>query len=140
MVPGDEPCPVFELRTFFRNPPTPIVVYTVSKERYYIMKKNVAGSREKLLEAAQELFLRQGYQPTSVDQLLAEAGVAPSNFYYHFKGKEELALEVIERYMEAVREATRPMLADPEASPTERLRRLHRYFLDSMVRNDCCGG
>lgn len=104
------------------------------------MTRNATGSREKLLEAAKELFGRQGYQATSVDQLLEAAKVSPSNFYYHFKGKEELALEVIECYMTEVQNETRPMLGDGSLSPSEKLRRLHRYFMDFMVASDCHGG
>jgi TetR/AcrR family transcriptional repressor of nem operon len=51
------------------------------------------GNREKLLEAATAILGRNGYQATSVDEILEAARVAPSNFYYHFKSKEELAIE-----------------------------------------------
>lgn len=104
------------------------------------MARNGTGSREKVLEAARELFGRRGYQATSMDQLLEAAGVSPSNFYYHFKGKEELAREVIESYMEGVREEMRPVLADGKLTPRQKLEGLHQYFLQSMVESDCCGG
>jgi AcrR family transcriptional regulator len=98
------------------------------------------GSREKVLEAAQEIFSRKGYQAASIDQILESAGVSPSNFYYHFDSKEALALEVIERYMQGVAEETKPILADPDASPARKLEGLHRYFMNVMIQNDCCGG
>lgn len=98
------------------------------------------GSRERVLEAAQEIFLKQGYRASSVDQLLEAAEVSPSNFYYHFKSKEALALEVVERYMASVREETRPILGDLDAGPARKLEGLHRYFVERMVASDCCGG
>lgn len=104
------------------------------------MGRNGTGSREKVLEAARELFLQRGYQATSMDQILEEAGVSPSNFYYHFKGKEELAREVIESYMTEVRDEMRPVLGDAKLSPRKKLEGLHRYFLESMIQSDCCGG
>ena len=62
------------------------------------------GNREKLLEAATAILGRNGYQATSVDEILEAARVAPSNFYYHFKSKEELAIEVLEGYFEKSRQ------------------------------------
>ena len=62
------------------------------------------GNREKLLEAATSILGRNGYQATSVDEILESARVAPSNFYYHFKSKEELAIEVLEGYFEKSRQ------------------------------------
>lgn len=98
------------------------------------------GSREKVLEAAREIFFKRGYQAASVDQILDAAGVSPSNFYYHFKGKEELALEVIEQYIEGVRRETEPIFGANRLSPSQKLKSLHRYFLEWMEKNDCCGG
>ena len=98
------------------------------------------GSREKVLEAAQEIFFKQGYQASSIDQILGAARVSPSNFYYHFKGKEELALEAIERYMARIREETQSIWALSTNSHRQKLEALHRYFIEWMEKNDCCGG
>ncbi len=54
-------------------------------------------SRERILEAAAALFHQSGYNATSLDDLLAVSGVCRSNFYYHFKSKEDLAMEVLEQ-------------------------------------------
>ena len=51
--------------------------------------------RDALLEAATEVFLREGYSGTSVDVVAAEAGVAKQTLYSHFGGKEELFGEVV---------------------------------------------
>ena len=61
------------------------------------------GNRDKVLDAAVAAFGQKGYEATSVDELLATAGVSPSNFYYHFDSKEKLALEVLERTFQASR-------------------------------------
>ena len=54
------------------------------------------GNRDKILICAKELFYHVGYQATSVDDILRKCGVAKSNFYYHFKTKEQLGLEVLD--------------------------------------------
>ncbi|MDR1996108.1 TetR/AcrR family transcriptional regulator [Azonexus sp.] len=52
----------------------------------------LTNNREKLLLAARELFLEQGYE-ASVDAIIGRAGVARQTFYNHFKNKESLFAE-----------------------------------------------
>jgi TetR/AcrR family transcriptional repressor of nem operon len=98
------------------------------------------GNREKVLEAAAGVFGKAGYQSTSIDQILEIAGVAPSNFYYHFKSKEELALEVLEGFFERFRQMIAPILINRSLSPVEKLERFHAYFVQRTTQNGCCGG
>ena len=52
------------------------------------------GARERVLDAAVDLFAQQGYDGTSVAQVIARAGVAKGGFYHHFSSKEALLYEV----------------------------------------------
>jgi AcrR family transcriptional regulator len=54
----------------------------------------VRQTRERVLDAAVELFARQGYDGTSVAQVIAKAGIAKGGFYHHFASKDELLYEV----------------------------------------------
>lgn len=98
------------------------------------------GNREKLLEAATAILGRVGYQATSVDDILEAAKVAPSNFYYHFKSKEELAIEVLEGYFEKSRQEIAPVFMNRFLSATEKLERLHDALVQKVTRAGCCGG
>ena len=51
-------------------------------------------ARERVLSAAVDLFARQGYDGTSVAQVISAAGVAKGGFYHHFASKEALLYEV----------------------------------------------
>ena len=51
-------------------------------------------ARERVLVAAVDLFARQGYDGTSVAQVINAAGVAKGGFYHHFASKEALLYEV----------------------------------------------
>lgn len=51
-------------------------------------------NRERLLEAAKELFLEQGYD-ASVEAIISRAAVARQTFYNHFESKENLFAEAV---------------------------------------------
>jgi TetR/AcrR family transcriptional regulator, transcriptional repressor for nem operon len=57
-------------------------------------------SKEKILTSAKELFHENGFRQTSVDEILKKSGVTKSNFYYHFKSKEELGLIILDRFIQ----------------------------------------
>lgn len=50
------------------------------------------GARERILTAAAELFARQGFHATGVNELHRAARVSKRTLYQHFAGKEELIL------------------------------------------------
>jgi AcrR family transcriptional regulator len=54
--------------------------------------------RERILVAATRLFADEGINATSVDRVIAEAGVAPMTVYRHFAGKDELVTATLERW------------------------------------------
>jgi TetR/AcrR family transcriptional repressor of nem operon len=54
-------------------------------------KENAENAREKLLSAGTELFRRQGYVSTTVDEICHAAGVTKGAFFHHFETKELLA-------------------------------------------------
>lgn len=56
--------------------------------------------REEMIEAASELFLKQGYAGTSIQQIADAVGCTKAALYYHFKeGKEEILQEVLHVYL-----------------------------------------
>ncbi len=55
-----------------------------------------AQKRHAILQAAQRLFLANGFEGTSVDQIAAEAGVSKLTVYSHFSGKEALFFAAVE--------------------------------------------
>ena len=51
--------------------------------------------REELVEAALELFQRQGFHATGIDRVVAAAGVAKMTLYHHFRSKDELIIAAL---------------------------------------------
>ncbi len=60
-----------------------------------------AETRERLLSIAETAVLAKGFGATSIEELIAEAEITKSGFFYHFKDKTELARALIVRYLEA---------------------------------------
>jgi AcrR family transcriptional regulator len=56
-------------------------------------------TRQRLVLAAMELFHQQGYEATSVEQVLAKASANSGSLYHHFGGKEDLLLAVLDMYL-----------------------------------------
>ena len=54
------------------------------------MPRSPEPTRERLVDAALELFALQGYGATTVDDIAARAGVSPRTFFRHFPDKEEV--------------------------------------------------
>lgn len=44
--------------------------------------------------------MEKGFGATSIEELIAEAGITKSGFFYHFRDKNELALTLLERHIE----------------------------------------
>lgn len=63
------------------------------------MRKGVA-TRERILEIAEESVLAKGFGATSIEEIIVEAGITKSGFFYHFKDKNELARGLVARYGE----------------------------------------
>lgn len=56
------------------------------------------ATREKLLDAAKELVMSKGFSGTSIDDVLKSTGMTKGAFFHHFKGKADLARELVKRY------------------------------------------
>jgi TetR/AcrR family transcriptional repressor of nem operon len=60
-------------------------------------------TREKILQVAAKLFVRQGYTATSVHQIAKEAGIGKATVYHHFPGKQAIAYSLLDRSSSRVR-------------------------------------
>jgi AcrR family transcriptional regulator len=57
------------------------------------------ATRERILAIAEASVLAKGFGATSIDEIIAEAGLTKSGFFYHFRDKNELAREMLRRYI-----------------------------------------
>jgi TetR/AcrR family transcriptional repressor of nem operon len=84
------------------------------------MAKRGEMTRDRILQATQDLILEGGFSATSIDRVLEATGLTKGAFFYHFKNKEALTRAVIERYsrkeqlqLADLMERSRNMTGDP---------------------------
>ncbi len=95
------------------------------------------ATRERIVRVANDLFHRQGYHATGLEQVLREAGVAKGSFYHHFRNKEALALAVLDWHIERATEELGFSDISSDRSPRQDLIDLIRRILDQRV--SCAG-
>jgi len=90
----------------------------------------VSQRRLQIIDAAAELIAEKGFVQTSVDDVIARAGLSgKSHFYHYFKSKDALGHEVLARQFDLLGERGLAILREPTIDPIERL----QVFIDSVV-------
>ena len=72
------------------------------------------SARERILDLAEAAVLQKGFGATSIEELIAGAGISKSGFFYHFPDKGALAKALLQRSMERDRELLGDVFARAE--------------------------
>jgi len=72
--------------------------------------------KERIIEAAYELFGQKGYDKTTIAEIIKKAGASKGGFYHHFQSKEEILETITFAYIDKVRKAYRQVLDDKDMS------------------------
>lgn len=92
-----------------------------------------SAKREALLDAATDLFERQCFHGTGVDQIAREAGVTKRTLYQQFGSKEGLVCAVLDRAHEQMLADMLSMLDAVGDDPSVRLVRCIEWMLDGIL-------
>jgi AcrR family transcriptional regulator len=107
-------------------------------------EKRLRSSRERILDAAEELFVERGFKSVRLKNVADRVGIQQASLYYHFpQGKRELYVEVMRRSFarkraglkEEIRSAG-PKWRDQLEAATEWLLSQTLYDYRRMVRSD----
>ena len=89
------------------------------------------NNRTRIIEAADQLFYKRGYNQTSFSDIAEITGIPRGNFYYYFKTKDDILAAVVDARIEHYREALVKCEA-ASADPRERL----LAFIDIMASSE----
>jgi AcrR family transcriptional regulator len=81
------------------------------------------AARNQILDAAERLFGRQGFDPTTIKQIGAAAKLNPALLYYYFGSKEKLYKAVLHRIVSGL-VATGGQVLESAAAPADAIRAL----------------
>ena len=56
-------------------------------------------TRDHILKTAEDIILQRGYSGTSIEDIIGTAGITKGGFFYHFRGKADLARELMRHYL-----------------------------------------
>ena len=96
-----------------------------------MMRDGGRSSRERILEAAEELMSRRGFHAVSMREIAREAEVKLGSVTYHFGTKENLLAEIYARHTRPMNQRRRELLAEAEriSDRAERLSAIIRAFV-----------
>jgi TetR/AcrR family transcriptional repressor of nem operon len=80
------------------------------------------SSKDRLIETGMAMLLQRGYNHLGIQDVLAATDLPKGSFYHHFESKEDFALSVVDRYMEAVHQGLDTFLLDERNPPLQRIR------------------
>lgn len=99
-------------------------------------KKDPNIKRKVFLEAASKLFFKKGYDYTSIQDILLEAGngcaLSPSVFYYYFQSKDDLFEAMVQEYLQGHVQNITDVLQHADLSYQERMVKvleIHRHAI-----------
>lgn len=96
------------------------------------MKKKTRNTRGKIVSAAWKLFYQQGYDDTTIEEIVEESGTSRGSFYHYFEGKDALLSSLSYLFDDKYAELEKEM--DPSMDPIEKLMFLNQeLFL--MIEN-----
>jgi AcrR family transcriptional regulator len=104
-------------------------------EEYKIrVTKKPEERRKELIDIAEQLFIKKGYEQTAVSDIVKKAKVAQGTFYYYFKTKEEILDYIIDKYISQSVKSLEKIANEKEPNAVEKL--VNYFLYSSSFRND----
>ena len=75
------------------------------------MKRQAVSTRERILDAAMELFSAKGFYDTKLDEIAAEARASKGSIYLHFPNKEKLFIALIDQFADLIERRAKEAIA-----------------------------
>lgn len=100
------------------------------------VSKDPEVRRQEIIRAARDLFLDQGYENTSVDDIVRRVNVAKGLFYYYFPKKEAILAAIADEFVDEVNAAFTAILQEETQDINGIITRLLTFYLDTIRANE----
>ena len=98
-------------------------------------KEQALETRERLLDAAEDVFNENGVSRTALSDIAKAAGVTRGAIYWHFKNKSDLFSAMCERVRQPTRQLIENMADEQAEDPLDRLREGSRFCMQQIIDN-----
>ncbi len=90
--------------------------------------KDPETRRSELIDAAEELFLTNGYEETAVSNIVGKIGVAQGTFYHYFKSKDGVLDAITDRWIEEIKEGVAGIASGDDSDAIEKIIGVFGFF------------
>jgi len=91
--------------------------------------------KNEILDVAQELFLTQGYEKTSIENIIKKVDVAKGTFYYYFKSKEDLLDKLVKRMTSKIRGEIKKIVEKKDLDAINKLEKAYAIAGNMKLEN-----
>ena len=98
------------------------------------MKPSLSAKQVQLLDTAEVLFSRKGFDGTSVRDIAEAAGINTAMISYYFGSKEKLMEEIFERKSLNIREKVDALLKDDSLDPFQKMYSLVDIYIEGILQ------
>ena len=103
------------------------------------MSTVTATTKERILDAAEELMLAKSFHSVGLNEILSAVRVPKGSFYHYFTSKEQFGVELLRHYVTDATAYKRRLLLteDLDPNPLERLSAFLNGAIAKMLENEC---
>jgi TetR/AcrR family transcriptional repressor of nem operon len=103
------------------------------------MSTATVTTKERILDAAEEIMLQKSFHSVGLNEILAAVKVPKGSFYHYFQSKEQFGVELLSHYVKEASAFKRRLLLDTKMEP-DPLKRLSAYLdcsISKTYENSC---
>ena len=103
------------------------------------MSTATATTKERILDAAEEIMLQKSFHSVGLNEILAAVKVPKGSFYHYFQSKEQFGVELLRHYVKEASAFKRRLLlgSELEADPLKRLSAFLDCCISKTYENSC---
>ena len=83
--------------------------------------------KNELIDVATELFMKKGYEETSISDIVKKAKVAQGTFYYYFESKEQIIDAIVEKFQNEILDLAEKLVDDKKLNSIEKFLKILQF-------------